>query len=262
MGIDYIIHYECEPKRALTLEGLMGRLKSRDRANTIIRLYRDHGDERSPSQMGFEMMRRLADGTEQREVIVVQDLLDAAEDLKPFEPHCAGCPANRTGASFGCVGSINYPISERGERWLLDQLPGQDHPLVFLLLQRAIREIGYSGKAAARLRAQDGVFLEATVPPQRDLEALIVSGDQVFEMLFLSGPIQPAHATLLLQFFGGISREMDADIMMQLAAPPSQAWIDQYAPFSHQTHESDDDSTASLKEFLRALYLAFRCGAP
>ncbi len=65
MGIDYLIQYDCEPKRALTIEGLMGRLKGRDRAARIIQLYRENGDTRPPSKMGFEMARRLPDGTEE-----------------------------------------------------------------------------------------------------------------------------------------------------------------------------------------------------
>ena len=55
MGIDYIVDLDCAPKRALTVEGLMGRLKGRDRAEKIIQLYRDQGDMRPPQQMAFEI---------------------------------------------------------------------------------------------------------------------------------------------------------------------------------------------------------------
>ncbi|MBN1680954.1 MAG: hypothetical protein JW966_11755 [Anaerolineae bacterium] len=262
MGIDFIIHYDCEPKNALALEGLMGRLKGRDRANAIIQLYRVEGDTRSPSQMGFEMVRRTADGTEETEVIVVQQLLDAAEELRPWEHHCTGCPANRTGVPFGCVGTINYPVSTLAERWLLDQLPDSDHPLVYMLLQRALRDLGYSGQAATPLREQEGVFLENPRPLERDFGGGIISGDQVFEMLFLSGPIQPAHGALILQFFGGISPDLDADVMMLFAAPPSPEWIAQHAPFQHVASVRDDESIEHLKAFFRAIYIAFGLGVP
>lgn len=65
MGIDHEIHYDCEPKRALTLAGLAGRLKGRDRAGRVLQLYREQGDHRPPSQIGFEMVRRTPDGTEE-----------------------------------------------------------------------------------------------------------------------------------------------------------------------------------------------------
>jgi hypothetical protein len=262
MGIDYIIHYDCEPKRTLTLEGLMNRLKGRDRAAKIIELYRDQGDSRSPSQMGFEMMRHTPDGSAETEVMVVQDLLDAAAELEPWEHFCVGCPANRTATPFGCVGAINYPISTAAERWLLDQLPGNDHPLVFMLLQKALHEMGYTGETAAPLRAQSGVFMESPAPLERDLDGMLITGDQVFELLFLSGPIHPAHGSLLLQFFGGVSPDLEASVMMQLAVPPSQAWIDEQVSFLHAPRASDDASITSLKEFFRALHIAFEFGVP
>jgi hypothetical protein len=262
MGADYIVHYGCEPKQALTLEGLMGRLKGRDRAEKIIQLYRAQGDHRPPAQMGFEMVRRLPDGGEETEVIVVQSLLDSAAELTPWESHCIGCPANLTGMPFGCVGVINYPISVEAERWLLDQLPGDDHPLLFMLLQSAIREKGYTGQSVVPLRAQEGVFLEADDALDRSLGHGVITGNQVFELLLLSGPIYPAHGSLLLQFFGGISPDLEADEMMQLADSPSEQWMDEHIPFRHVVSLADDHSVAALKEFFRAIHLAFRLGVP
>lgn len=257
MGIDHIIDYDCPPKRALTVPGLMGRLKGRDRAEAVIQLYRDQGDMRPPSEMGFEMVRRTAEGVEETEVILVQDLLDAAAELEPWESHCVNCPANRAGTPFGCIGTINYPISEAGERWLLDRLPSNEHPLPYMLLQRAIREMGYSGESANALRVETGVFFESARPFSRNLEAIQVSSDQVFEMLFLSGPIQPAHGSMLLQFFGAISQDLDADVIMQLASPPSRKWIEQHAPFLFVYEPGEDVSLRTLKAFFHALHRAF-----
>ena len=262
MGIDYLVNLDCAPKRALTVEGLMGRLKGRDRAEKIIQLYRDQGDLRPPQQMAFEMVRRLPDGSEDVELIVVQNLLDAAQALTPWEPECAPCPANVGRRAFGCTGAINYPLSEAGERWLLEQLPDNEHPLLFMLLGRALRDMGYGGEQGAALRAQPGVFLASAQAPVRDLGALTVSGNQVFEMLFLSGPIYPAHGTLLLQFFGAVPPDLDADIMMQLAEPPSQAWIDAHLPFLHAPHPRDDSTVGALKAFFHALYVAYCLGVP
>lgn len=257
MGIDYLIDLDCAPKRALTLPGLMGRLKGRERAAAIIDLYRRQGDQRPAAEMGFEMVRRLPDGSEETEIVRVQDLLDAARALEPWEAHCAGCPANVAGAPFGCVGSINYPISSAAERWLLNQLPDSAHPLPFLLLQSALRELRYTGEGVRDLRAQPGVYLEAPQALVRDFETLRINGDVVFDLLFLSGPILPAHGSVLLQFFGGISQDLDADVIMQLADPPSQAWIAEHIPFLLRPERTDDPSIAALKQFFAALYRAF-----
>ncbi|NLX09121.1 MAG: hypothetical protein GXY36_05660 [Chloroflexi bacterium] len=262
MGIDYIIHYGCEPKRALTTEGILERLKGRDRALKIIELYRQRGDDRPPARMGFEMVRRLPDGAEETQIVVVQDLLDAAGELEPWEPYCAGCPANRAGRPFGCIGTINYPISARAERWLLEQLPDNDEPLPYMLLQKALQEMGYTGTTAASLRQQTGVFFEGPHTLVRDFGGFTVSGDQVFELLFLSGPIRPAHATLLLQFFGGIPRDLEADTIMQLAVPPSQEWIDEHTPLLVGPRPTDDESTVAIKEFLHALHIGYRLAVP
>lgn len=262
MAIDYEIHYDCEPKRALTLEGLMGRLKGRDRAAAIMKLYHDSGDHRPPKEMGFEMVRRSPEGAEEVEIIVVQDLLDAAEDLVPYQPYCIGCPANRIGVPFGCIGTINYSISYQAERWLLDRLPDNEHPLPYMLLQRALIEMHYTGDKAAPLRAEAGVFFESDQAPEREFGGVTITGDQVFEMLFLSGPIYPVHGSLLLQFFGAIPADLDADVMMQLAAPPSPEWLDEHVPFLHTHTPGDDVSMTAFKEFLYALYLAFRLGVP
>ncbi len=262
MGIDYIVDLDCAPKRALTVEGLMGRLKGRDRAEKIIQLYRDQGDMRPPQQMAFEMVRHLPDGSEDVELIVVQDLLDAAQVLVPWEPECAPCPANARRCAFGCTGAINYPFSEAGERWLLEQLPGSEHPLIYMLLGQALRDMGYAGERGAALRGEPGVFLASAQAPFRDLGALTVSGDQVFEMLFLSGPLYPAHGSLLLQFFGAVPPDLEADAMMQLVDPPSQAWIDAHLPFLHAPDPRDDATIGALKAFFYALYAAYCLGVP
>jgi hypothetical protein len=122
--------------------------------------------------------------------------------------------------------------------------------------------MGYSGQSAAALRAQEGVFLESVRALDRDIDGFRISGDQVFELLFLSGAIRPAHGSLLLQFFGGISPDLEADDIMRLAVPPSVEWIDERVPFQHRRAWSDDDSIASLKEFFRALHIAYRLGVP
>ena len=49
MAIDYIIEYDCAPKRALTADGIRERLKERARADEVIEWFRAAGDMREPS---------------------------------------------------------------------------------------------------------------------------------------------------------------------------------------------------------------------
>ncbi len=90
MAIDYVIDYRCYPKQELTAEGIQERLKGRARAEAVIDLFRRSGDQRPVSEIGFELARNTPDGPEETRVIMVQDLLDRAETLAPYEHYCEG----------------------------------------------------------------------------------------------------------------------------------------------------------------------------
>ena len=147
MAIDFIIEYDCVPKARLSPEGILERIKEKERAETVIQWFREAGDERPPSEMGFEFSRSSLDEKASRQLIVVQDLLDHAAALDAHAHHCTACPANRSGAPFGCMGFIQYPISAQAEAWLLDRLPVPDEPLVWLLLKQGIQRLGYDGSS-------------------------------------------------------------------------------------------------------------------
>src|SRR5262249_48350121 len=152
-----------------------------------MQLYRDHGDQRPPSEMGFELARRLPDGSEETQVIVVQAMLDEAAQLDSLAHHCATCPANRALKPFGCFGYINYPISRAAELWLLKQLPGPEDPLIFLLLNKTMQDYSISGAQVAAMRERPGIIFETAERFAKRLEDTQITTDQVFEMLFLSG---------------------------------------------------------------------------
>ncbi|MCK6578279.1 MAG: hypothetical protein L6Q98_09270 [Anaerolineae bacterium] len=261
MAIDYVIGYDCPPKRALTPEGILDRLKARDRARTVIDLYREGDDQRHPSLMEFEFTRLNAQGEEETRIINVQDMLNQGAELDPHAEHCAGCPANTTGHPFGCYGVVQYPISGRGERWLLDHLPGIEEPLLWLLLRQGVQELGYDGELIASYRASHDYFEEKRLPG-RDLMEFIINGNQVFEMLFMVGAIQPPHAGMLLLLFGAIPRAVEADqIARILNRQLSAEEIALDYPF--QLHAQDDDSSIhDLKGFFRALHAAWMLNAP
>jgi hypothetical protein len=252
MAIDFVIDLPSVPKDTLTTLGIMMRLKGRERANAIQKLYRDHGDTRAPSEMGFEMVRRLPDGTEETQVIVVQDMLNEVADLEPLAHYCASCPANRTKQPFGCFGYINYPISLAAELWLLKQLPGPDEPLIFLLLSRTMRDFAFNNEQVASMRDRPGVFFETAERFAKNLEDAQITTDQIFEMLFFSERIDPAHGMLLLLFFGAVARDIDADTLMELSQPGKRK-----TTFLLKPEPDDDESIRGFKGFFEALYTAY-----
>jgi hypothetical protein len=255
MAIDYIIDYDCTPKQTLTTQGIIERLKGEERAQTIIAMFRKNGDNRPPSEMGFEFTRSTPEGEKEKKVIVVQDLLDAAAELKPLEHHCVGCPANRTGKSFGCMGFIQYPVSARGEAWLLNQLPVPDEALVWLLLKQGVEEFKYDGSSLAPMRQAGDAYFEVRGMLSRRLGEFRITNDQVFEMLFLLGHIQPPHAGVVLLFFNAINRELNADQIMKISRAPQDA-VARF-PFQHKPAPDDDRTVAEFKAFLHALYIAW-----
>jgi hypothetical protein len=258
MAIDHVIDLDCVPKRALTTPGILARIKARNRAEAVIQLYRDHNDHRPPSEMGFELVRRTPDGHEETQTVVIQDLLDDAAELDPLAQHCAGCPANRTADSFGCFGFIGYPISRAAELWLLKQLPGPEEPLIFLLLRQTATDYVFRNENVAQMRATPGIIFESGERFARRFEDVQITTDQVFEMLFLNNTIEPAHAALLLLFFGAIPRDMDAETLMKLTQADRSAEVGRDTPFLLQPDPADDESITALKAFFKALYLAYR----
>jgi hypothetical protein len=256
MAIDYVIEYDCEPKRQLTTDGILERIKGRERAAMIIKLFRENGDDRPPSEMGFEFTQRTPEGEEDTQLIVVQHILDEAEDLKPLEHFCRGCPANRTGTPFGCMNFVQYPISGKGEEWLLNQLPSIKEPLVWLLLKQGVENFQYDGQSVAALRQQEDTYFEDKQTAVRFLGDFSINANQVFEMIFTVGDINPNHAAVLLLFFNAIERsDLEANVIMTLA-PATKEKIQQL-PYLHQVLPNDDTTIADLKEFLQALWLAW-----
>lgn len=256
MAIDTIIGYDCIPKQTLTSGGILERIKGKERAETIIALFRRNGDDRSPREMGFEMVRTAADGSEEIQVIVVQHLLDAADELRPLEHYCAGCPANAAKRPFGCMTQIHYPISGEAEAWLLNQLPGPEEPLVWLLLRQGIQEFNYDGSTVRPLRAAGTTHFAEQRTLTRNLTEFDINADQVFEMTFLLGDIQPNHAGVLLLFFNAIERGIEADQIINIG----KLSMEERAKFSFllKIDAADDPTTAEMKQFLYALYIAWR----
>ena len=264
MAIDYIIEWDCIPKRELTSDGIRERLKERARAHEVIQWFRAAGDARDPAQMGFEFSHSTPGEPGDKQLIVVQDLLDHASALDDYAAHCASCPANRSGQPFGCIGFIQYPITARAETWLLERLPPPDEPLVWLLLKQGIQRLGYDGASVRELREADGgvdaaerAYFELPSAPVRRLGELRVSGDQTLEMIFGVGErIIPNHAGILLLFLGAIERDLEAQEIQEISS--FDASIRERFAFAMTAGADADNCIQELLSFFRALYLAWK----
>lgn len=261
MAIDFVVHLTCIPKETFGAHGVLDRLKAGARAREVIRLYRDNGDPRPPSEMGFEFARSLPNGDEETAVIMVQELLDQAAELEPLIPYCEDCPANVLGRPFGCYGAINYPISSAAEKWLLDQLPSNRDPILWLLLQQSLK--GNDGHVVAPLRA-GGTYFEERAVRGREISDTIASADQVFQMLFLYGHILPNHAGMLLLFYNAIPRagveSTDVTRLIDGTMPADEK--EERFPFALAHADDDDPSISEFKTFFKAMHRAWLLDVP
>lgn len=264
MAIDYIVEYDCVPKRALSANGIRERLKERARAEEVIEWFRAAGDTREPAQMGFEFSHSTPGDPGDKQLIVVQDLLDHAAALDDYESHCASCPANRRGNAYGCIGFIQYPITARAETWLLERLPVPDEPLVWLLLKQGIQKLGYDGASLRALREADGdvdaqarTYFELPIAPERRLGELRVSGDQALEMIFGVGErVIPNHAGVLLLFFGAIERDLEAEAIQRISSFDTS--MRERIPFEMDIGVNADACIREFIAFFHALYCAWK----
>ena len=264
MAIDFIIEYGCVAKSQLTPEGILERIKEKARAKTVIQWFREAGDERPPSEMGFEFSRSAPEEHANRQLIVVQDLLDHAAVLDAHAHHCEGCPANRSGSPYGCMGFVEYPISGETEAWLLDQLPVPDEPLIWLLLKQGIQRLGYDGSSVRALRQLDNhdedgarAYFQFPEAPQRRLGELRVTGDQALEMILGVGDrIIPNHAGILLLFFHAIERDLEAGEIQEISS--FDQTIRERFTFEMDALSTGHEGIREIIAFFHALYLAWK----
>ncbi len=132
--------------------------------------------------------------------------------------------------------------------------------MVWLLLRQGIQEFNYDGSTVRPLRAAGTTHFEEQRTLKRNLTEFDINADQVFEMTFLLGDINSNHAGVLLLFFNAIERGMEADQIIKIGRLP----LEERAKFAflHKIDAQDDSTTAEIKQFLYALYVAWRLNVP
>lgn len=252
MGIDYVIDLDCEPKRVLGVATILDLVKSRDRGMAALQLARTSKGTRVPTALPVETVVRGR--IERVEETTVQSLLDRAAPLDAQASHCVSCPANRESSTgYGCYRSIPYPIPVEAEEWLLMRLPDDlQSTTAGWMLAGALADFGWDGRPAAVLRGRGRTFFESDSAPRVDWGSVSLSGDQLFQMLFLVGPLSPSHALMMALFLGVLPHSMDPIDLKD--ATRRDHWLERAAI------PSVSPAIDPLAEFLRALSVAIRLG--
>lgn len=214
MAIDYLLAMGCEPQKLLGVERLVGLHRTRILARTALAHMRDDGDARSPDEIEVQLTTRKPEGASARGV-TLQTLLDEAAPLDEVAPACARCPAGFT-REFACHRRIRYPIPEHVEAWLMSRLPSSLESTAGTLLARGLREFGWDGAPAAKLRAAGTTYFESRAPygvrwqspGETGTGTLEISSDQLFQMMFLVGPLAATHCLMLALFCGVLPHDI------------------------------------------------------
>src|SRR3569623_1021079 len=127
------------------------------------------------------------------------------------------------------------------------------------MLVRALGERGWDGAPTAKLRAAGDTFFESRVAHGVRWESkdgsIEISSDQLFQMLFLVGPVTPTHALMMALFCGVIPHDTS---LHDLKDEPGRRRVLAQA---HVAPEPDPE-IEQLAAFLRALAVEARLELP
>jgi hypothetical protein len=211
MGADFVIHYSCHPKKVLgagddragTAE-MVRLLKAGHMARFIEEQARQDG--KGPDELSVVRQERNATtGEVVDRPVSYRTLREEEGRLTPLAPHCAECPVNVFGDSFGCYGALRYPIRARSEEWLMDRLQPADMPGGFLCL-KAVADFHYDGAPIQSWRDSELFeFFELPEPIERDLGQATVNSNQVWQALLAVGTeLRPFHCLYVPLWLGAV----------------------------------------------------------
>ncbi|MFD4440233.1 hypothetical protein ACFWPK_10680 [Nocardia sp. NPDC058519] len=223
MALDYVVDLPCRPKQTLGTGKILELLILRGAAMFTLD-DNQHNVGRPWRRLTFSNVVTRPTGAVKVKSSVTKALKQAAQ-LDAFVDDCLACPANNDGHSgFGCYGRVNYPLDLATEEMLLSMLPDD------LTAAGAGTEFkagwdyfGWDGSQAAEVRAASRTFFESPVAPVRQWPTgEILTGDQVFEMLFIGQGFEWSLAKLLAISFRLIILDEEAGPLLDLAIPESE----------------------------------------
>ncbi|MGE0547544.1 MAG: hypothetical protein AB7O24_04125 [Kofleriaceae bacterium] len=209
MAIDYVLSVGCEPQKTLGLGRMVDLNRTRILARSALAHMRKDGDQRPADEIEIQLTMRKPEGDSGRGV-TLQNLLDEAAPLDAVSDHCRTCPAGYS-REFACHRRIRYPIPERIEAWLMARLPTELACTAGALLVRGLGDFAWDGAPTAKLRAAGTTYFESRVAYGVRWDGgdgtIEISSDQLFQMMFLVGPLAPTHSLMLALFLGVIPHD-------------------------------------------------------
>ena len=244
MAIDYHGVFPCKVRESVPDEELLRMQKARHRALAAIETARSDPSrsDQAPESIAIKVVVLRPDGPEEVTTTAVE-LLQQAAPLTELAIHCNHCPANIRATDFGCGGAIHYPLSEKGEQWLLSRLPADIKSPAGQMLRKAIEDFKFDGAPISKARGNPQ-FSESREPQVRHWGRFFagkfhVTSDQILHMAFGVGSLQPMHAKLLTYFLGYLNDRFEF-----------------VGDSANLVQPGDDQTTLELKFFLIVAALA------
>jgi hypothetical protein len=257
MAIDYVLATGCEAQTRLGLEQLVLLNRTRIQARSFLAHTRAEGDERPAGEIEIQLMVRNPEGVSGRK-LTVQDMLDESRPLDEVAGVCKTCPAALP-REFACHRRIRYPVPEHVEQWLMARLPERLDCSAGALLVRGLGEFGWTGEPAKKLRAAGDTYFESRVAHGVRWESgdgrVEISSDQLFQMMFMVGNLEPTHCLMLALFCGVIPHDTS---LHDLKDETGRQRV-----LAAATVASEPDADVEqFAHFLRTLAVAARLGVP
>ncbi len=214
MAIEYIVDLVCPVKEILPPAKFMYLIKMGNMANVAIALAGEAAKTKPLAEFFVKHILKTPTGTQEQQVSI-QTMLDAAAELRLHEHRCQGCRGNMLNRSFGCYGSISYPVQAETEQRLMDLLPQRLESTAGSLLREVVRDFKYDGHLVRNMRRRH--LFERTDPIKRTWGFAFAKwefdSNQLLEMMFCVGAVQPNHSMMLALFLGMIPHDIRPELL-------------------------------------------------
>ncbi len=280
MAIDYVINMDCNVKRALTQDGMINAIKDRNRAGVTMEVLQRDGKSRE--EAGSYRIHNVVrtPGGDVEKIVTLDEMLERARPLKDLKLHCKNCALIVNSVNsfvrnqgkgelepFACYKSINYPISARGEEWLLGMARAAlEEGAMRKLTLNYIIDQKVSGQKFKMMRAvPNNTFLERKTPldlvvSKSILGKKVINTDQLMFMLFGFERMEQVQMVTLLFFSGAFAilfEEPKDGEYQHVIKSTNQDGKSRWIAFKEWNDPGDDQSIVQIKDFFRSMFLAY-----
>jgi hypothetical protein len=241
MAIDYAIQFPCDVRRKMPDAQLLSMVKLRNRAEFAVEeLRRRQPDLDRQAINAYELVMGVItpEGVSRQAGVPIGTVLASVAPLDALADGCRNCPASLTGAGFGCIGGVNYPLTKTTEEWLVSRLPDDVKSPSLSMLLSFIADVGFDGRPVDSQRARDDLY-ELKAPVVRKwggwLSKTKITSSEILHMLAFQGSLPPEITITLTK-------------LLRLDGEPAK---------SSDPH-ADDGGIRQFKAFMRAHVIAGR----